>query len=141
MKLAGGAAAVLTKAQESFDEGDYRWVAEVANKVVFAEPENGAARELGARVLEQLGYQAENPTWRNEFLNGALELRQGAPKISVDATLTAPVSAIAAVVTGAQSLGEISAAAEVTIEGDRATVDTLFGLLTDFEKMFNIVEP
>ena len=58
-------------------EGDYRWVAEVVNHVVFAEPDNGEARELQADALEQLGYQAESGPWRAFYLTGALELRQG----------------------------------------------------------------
>lgn len=79
VELAGGADAILEKLQPSFDEGDYRWVAEVANKLVFADPSNMAARELGARALEQLAYQQENPTWRNIFLAGAWELVNGTP--------------------------------------------------------------
>ena len=58
--------------------GDFRWVAQVVNHVVFADPENADARELQAAALEQLGYGAENGTWRNFFLMGAKELREGA---------------------------------------------------------------
>jgi linear primary-alkylsulfatase len=76
----GGADAVLARARESFDKGEYRWVAEVMNHVVFADPENRQARELEADALEQLGYQTENATWRNEYLVGAYELRNGLPK-------------------------------------------------------------
>ncbi len=72
----GGSAAVLEKAQKSFDEGDYRWVAEVVNHVVFAEPENEEARLMQADTLEQLGYQSESGPWRDFYLSGALELRQ-----------------------------------------------------------------
>jgi len=79
----GGADAILTKAEQDFAAGEYRWVAEAANRVVFADPQNTAARELAARALEQLGFQTENPTWRNEFLHGAYELRNGAPKVSL----------------------------------------------------------
>lgn len=71
----GGASAVLEKAQVAFDEGDYRWVAEVVNHVVFAEPENEQARLLQADALEQLGYQSESGPWRDFYLTGALELR------------------------------------------------------------------
>jgi alkyl sulfatase BDS1-like metallo-beta-lactamase superfamily hydrolase len=80
VEFMGGADAVTAKARESFDKGDYRWVATVMNKVVFADPSNKAARELEADALEQLGYQTENPTWRNEYLMGAFELRNGVPK-------------------------------------------------------------
>ncbi len=77
VELAGGAEALLAKARESFAAGDYRWVAEAVNHLVFAEPGNEAARELQAEALEQLGYGAENATWRNFFLVGARELREG----------------------------------------------------------------
>jgi linear primary-alkylsulfatase len=73
----GGADKVLAQARASFDAGDYRWVAEVVNHLVFAEPSNRAARELQADALEQLGYQAESATFRNAYLTGAQELRQG----------------------------------------------------------------
>lgn len=79
VELAGGSEAILTKLRSSFDDGDYRWVAEVANKLVFADPADTAARELGASALEQLAYQQENPTWRNVFLAGAFELANGTP--------------------------------------------------------------
>jgi linear primary-alkylsulfatase len=75
----GGPDEVLRKAQVSFEAGDYRWVAEVVSHVVFADPNNKAAKELEAAALEQLGYQAENATWRNFYLTGARELRQGKP--------------------------------------------------------------
>jgi linear primary-alkylsulfatase len=73
----GGPERVLERARRSFEAGDYRWVAEVVNHVVFAEPANVAARELQADTLEQLGYGAENATWRNFYLAGAEELREG----------------------------------------------------------------
>ena len=67
---------VIRKAKEDFDKGEYQWVAEVTNTIVFADPENQAARLLCADALEQLGYQAESGTWRNAYLLGAKELRQ-----------------------------------------------------------------
>jgi alkyl sulfatase BDS1-like metallo-beta-lactamase superfamily hydrolase len=75
--LAGGADALLAHAREAFDRGDYRWVAEVVNHLVFADPGNAEARELQAQALEQLAFGAENGTWRNFFLMGAKELREG----------------------------------------------------------------
>jgi alkyl sulfatase BDS1-like metallo-beta-lactamase superfamily hydrolase len=65
VEFMGGAEAVLEKARASFDKGDYRWVAQVVNHVVFAEPDNMEARALQADALEQLGYQAESAPWRN----------------------------------------------------------------------------
>jgi alkyl sulfatase BDS1-like metallo-beta-lactamase superfamily hydrolase len=73
----GGPEEVLAKARQSFENGEYRWVAQVMNHVVFAFPDNVEARNLEADALEQLGYQTENATWRNEFLMGAYELRNG----------------------------------------------------------------
>ncbi|WUF51532.1 MBL fold metallo-hydrolase [Streptomyces sp. NBC_00483] len=77
VEFMGGADAVVDKARGSFDEGDYRWAAEVLSHVVFAEPDHAAARELLADTLEQLGYGAENGTWRNFYLSGTTELRAG----------------------------------------------------------------
>lgn len=77
----GGAAAVLAKARQSYSRGEYRWVAQVVNHVVFADPANQAARNLQADALEQLGYQAENGPWRNFYLTGAKELREGVKKL------------------------------------------------------------
>jgi alkyl sulfatase BDS1-like metallo-beta-lactamase superfamily hydrolase len=73
----GGAEAVLAKARQSYDEGDYRWVAQVLNYVIFADPENEEAKRMQADTLEQLGFGAENGTWRNFYLMGAYELRHG----------------------------------------------------------------
>lgn len=77
----GGSDAIIEKAKASFAAGDYRWVAMVVNHVIFADPNNKEARDLQADALEQLGYQAEDPTWRNEYLMGAYELRNGVPDI------------------------------------------------------------
>ena len=76
----GGAAAVIARARDDFKAGRYRWVAEVMNRVVFAEPGNADARALAADAFEQLGYLAESATWRNAYLLGAQELRQGRPE-------------------------------------------------------------
>jgi alkyl sulfatase BDS1-like metallo-beta-lactamase superfamily hydrolase len=81
VEFMGGADAVLQKAKESYDKGDYRWVAEVVNHVVFADPGNQAAKNLQADALEQLGYQAESGPWRNFYLTGAQELRNGVAEL------------------------------------------------------------
>jgi alkyl sulfatase BDS1-like metallo-beta-lactamase superfamily hydrolase len=75
--LAGGADALLAKARTAFDAGEYRWVAELMNHLVFADPTNQPARELQADTFEQLGYQSESATFRNAYLMGAQELRNG----------------------------------------------------------------
>ncbi|HRE01519.1 MAG TPA: alkyl sulfatase dimerization domain-containing protein, partial [Ilumatobacteraceae bacterium] len=75
--LAGGPDALLTAARAAYDAGEYRWVAELVNHLVFADPTNTAARELQADTLEQLGFQATSATFRNAYLTGAQELRGG----------------------------------------------------------------
>ncbi len=77
MRAMGGAEAVLEEGRRAFAEGDYRWVAELMSHAVFADPTNLQARELEARALEQLAYGAESAPWRNLFLMGARELREG----------------------------------------------------------------
>lgn len=71
----GGEDSVIEKAQKCFEEGDYRWVAEVLNHVVMANSASAPARSLLADTLEQMGYQSESAPWRNFYLCGALELR------------------------------------------------------------------
>ncbi len=75
--LAGGSAGVMAKAQTAFDTGEYRWVAELLNHLVFADPDNEADKNLLADAYEQMGYQAESGPWRNFYLTGAQELRRG----------------------------------------------------------------
>ena len=77
VEFMGGADHVLEQARKSFADGDFRWVAQVVNHVVFADPGNADARALQADALEQLGYGSENGTWRNFYLMGAWELRNG----------------------------------------------------------------
>jgi alkyl sulfatase BDS1-like metallo-beta-lactamase superfamily hydrolase len=68
---------VLRKAKEDYDKGEYQWVAEITNVLVYADPKNTDARLLCADALEQLGYQAESGTWRNAYMCAAQELRFG----------------------------------------------------------------
>ncbi|WP_342625039.1 alkyl/aryl-sulfatase [Pseudomonas alkylphenolica] len=85
----GGSEAVLAKVHAAMDKGEYRWAAQLGNQLLFAEPDNAKARTAQADVLEQLGYQSENANWRNIYLTGAMELRNGVPSqvgssVSVD---------------------------------------------------------
>ncbi|WP_250462254.1 alkyl/aryl-sulfatase [Microbulbifer litoralis] len=73
----GGSKVILEKTREAYGRGDYRWAATLLNHLVMAEPENTEARMLQADIFEQLGYQTENGPWRNIYLSGALELRNG----------------------------------------------------------------
>ncbi|AZO90866.1 alkyl/aryl-sulfatase [Stutzerimonas stutzeri] len=85
----GGKAAVLEKMRAAMTKGEYRWAAQLGNQLLFANPDNGDARKAQAEALEQMGYQSENATWRNMYLTGAMELRNGVPphagtSVSVD---------------------------------------------------------
>ncbi len=75
VRYMGGSARILEQARQDYEAGDFRWVVEVLKQVVFAEPDHLAARALCADAMEQLGYQAESATWRNSYLQAALELR------------------------------------------------------------------
>lgn len=75
---------MLKKAGTYFEKGEYRWVAEMLNHLVFADPDNNAARNLLARTYDQLGYQAESGPWRSVYLSAADELRHGAPEKSLE---------------------------------------------------------
>src|SRR5450631_1955845 len=76
----GGADAILGRAHKDFAKGEFRFVAQAVSHLVFAEPDNQAARAMLSDTFEQLGYAAESATWRNAYLFGAQELRQGMPK-------------------------------------------------------------
>lgn len=73
----GGADKAIAVGQTAFAAGEYRWAATVFNHIVFADPANEAAKKWLASTYEQLGFQAEAGTWRNIYLSGAMELRQG----------------------------------------------------------------
>jgi linear primary-alkylsulfatase len=112
VQFMGGAERVLEQARRSFEEGDYRWVVEVVNHLVFAEPENQAARNLQADALEQLGYGSENATWRNFYLAGAEELRDGVTGTPTDAR---PLDILANL-----SVAQILDGMKVRLDGPRA---------------------
>ena len=73
----GDADEVLEMAQSDYEKGEYQWVAQITNTLVYADPENEQAKYLCADALEQLGYQAESGAWRNAYLVAASELRNG----------------------------------------------------------------
>jgi len=86
VEYAGGADAVIEKARADYDAGEYRWVATALNHLVFAQPENQQARDLLADALTQMGYQAESGPWRNFYLSGAKELRDGVVEAATPST-------------------------------------------------------
>lgn len=73
----GGLDRVVSIARDAFDKGDFRWAVTLLDHAIFTDQDHAGARELYADTLEQLAYGAENATWRNFFLSGATELREG----------------------------------------------------------------
>lgn len=84
VELAGGPEAMLAHAREAFDAGEYRWAAEVLDRLVFADPDASAPRVLLAATYRQLGYASESTQWRNSYLVAARELEQGPPDTPPD---------------------------------------------------------
>ena len=82
----GGSDAILKKAKADLDAGNYQWVVQVLQHVIFAEPDNQSARNLAADAFIQLGYQQTSATWRNLYLSAAHELRNGIMEIPVSAS-------------------------------------------------------
>ncbi|MEU0538549.1 alkyl sulfatase dimerization domain-containing protein [Nocardia sp. NPDC005978] len=114
-----GADAILAEGKRAFDAGDYRWATEILHKLVFADPDNTAARELQADAYEQMGYQAEGPQWRGIFLSAAKELRLGVqppPYVtaSQDTILAMPVDLLLDFL-AVQIIGDQAVASDITI--------------------------
>lgn len=81
VQFMGGIENLVANARTAYDEGDYRWVAQVLRHAVFSDPRHTAARELQADAFTQLAYQAESGPWRDIYLTGAKELREGTPPL------------------------------------------------------------
>lgn len=105
----GGADEVLKRARRSYAEGDLRWVVQVVNHVLFADPGHTEARDLQADALEQLGYGSENGTWRNFYLMGALELRHG--------SVGTPTSTVAPDLLAVLTLEQLCDALAIRVDG------------------------
>src|SRR5690606_22168140 len=108
----GGADAATALAQAAYDEGDYRWVVELVNHILFADESHAAARTLQADALEQLGCGAENGTWRNAFRSGAHELRHG--------QFGTPTTASAPDILGALTVEQVFGSIGIRIDGPKA---------------------
>jgi alkyl sulfatase BDS1-like metallo-beta-lactamase superfamily hydrolase len=113
VKYMGGSSAILEKAKLSFSKGEYRWLAEVLNHLVSAEPGNIEAKALLARSYDQLGYRAESSAWRNVYLTAAYELRHGAPEHGLD---IAAASSLLEQTSGAQFMQML----QVALNGPKA---------------------
>ncbi|HEY5857149.1 MAG TPA: alkyl sulfatase dimerization domain-containing protein [Aldersonia sp.] len=109
VEFMGGADEVLRKARASFEDGDFRWVAQVLDYVIFAEPDNAEAKALQAGTFDQLAYGAENGTWRNFYLMGAYELRHG--------SVGTPTTAASADMLSALTVSQLFDAVALRVDG------------------------
>jgi alkyl sulfatase BDS1-like metallo-beta-lactamase superfamily hydrolase len=91
VEMMGGAEKIIARGKELYDEGKYLLAVEILNKLVYAEPNNQAGKDLLADCFEQVGYQQENPGVRNSFLAGAYELRSPLPEGQATETATPDV--------------------------------------------------
>jgi alkyl sulfatase BDS1-like metallo-beta-lactamase superfamily hydrolase len=121
----GGVDGALAVARAAYDEGDYRWSAEVLDRILYVDEHQSEARELQASSFEQIAFGAENGTWRNAFLAGATELRDG--------NFGTPATTGSADFLRALTVEQIFASIAVRIDGPRAWHEhiTLRWVLTD----------
>ncbi|MFN8027661.1 MAG: alkyl sulfatase dimerization domain-containing protein [Acidimicrobiia bacterium] len=108
----GGRDGALAVARQAWDDGDYRWCAEVGKHLVFANENDAEARALLADALEQLGFGSENGTWRNAYLAGATELRSG--------NFGTPVSTAAGDIVRALTVQQVFDTIAIRVDGPRA---------------------
>ena len=108
----GGADATVAVAQQAFDDGDYRWAVELLNHVLFADEHHERARGLQADAFEQLGFGSENGTWRNVFLAGAAELRDG--------IFGTPTNTVSLDLLGALTVDQVLAGMSIRVDGPKA---------------------
>jgi alkyl sulfatase BDS1-like metallo-beta-lactamase superfamily hydrolase len=128
----GGIDRVVDVAQAAYDAGDFRWAATLLDHAVFVDASNTAVTSLYADTLEQLGYGSENGTWRNFFLSGATELREG--NFGTPTVTNAP--AILAQLTPEQVFDAIA----VTVDGPKAwDLDLAFDVtVSDLGRSFHV---
>ena len=126
----GGVEATIAKAVEFAADGDLRFATELAGHAVFAEPENAAAKDLLAGLLERMAAGAENATWRNVFLTGARELR--------GTRQSTPLSG--AGIAAAMTVTQLFDAIAIRIVGPRAWTEhlTIDWQLTDVDERYRM---
>lgn len=128
----GGVERVVELARQAYDDGDFRWAATLLDHAVFTDPDDAAAKALYADTLEQLAYGSENGTWRNFFLSGATELREG--NFGTPTTANAPAILIQL------SPEQLFDAVAITVDGPKAwDLDLAFDItLTDLGRSFHL---
>ncbi|MFF4197577.1 alkyl/aryl-sulfatase [Nonomuraea sp. NPDC001831] len=113
----GGGAAVVAFARRYIEENDLRFAVQLLNHAVFADEGNKAARDLLAEVYTRLGQGAENGTWRNSYLTGAMELTDGIAPTRVTTTSPDLVAAL--------TVEQIFDSLAIRVDGPRAWHESL----------------
>lgn len=128
----GGIDRTVKLAQEAYDSGDFRWAATLLDYAVFTDSTHAGARSLYADTLEQLGYGSENGTWRNFFLSGATELREG--------NFGTPLFANSPTIMAQLSPEQVFDSIAITVDGPRAwDLDLAFDItFSDLERSFHL---
>lgn len=128
----GGVDRTVELAQNAYDTGDFRWAATLLDYAVFTDSDHAGARSLYADTLEQLAYGSENGTWRNFFLSGATELRQG--------NFGTPVGANSPTIMAQLSPEQIFDSIAITVDGPRAwDLDLAFDItFTDLARSYHL---
>lgn len=91
VELMGGVDKIMPQAEKAYHDGEFLWLAELLDQVVFAKPDYQPARDLLIKTYQQLGYQAESAPWRNVYLSAANELLNGAPEKGIDMAILTDV--------------------------------------------------
>ncbi len=128
----GGVDAVVAKAQGYLDGGDLRFAAQLLKHAVFADPAHPGAKELLADTFQRLGHGAENGTWRNFYLMGATELRQG--------MVPAPVPDLGPGLAGALTVEQLFDSIAIRVNGPNAWTErlTIEWHLTDLSETYRM---
>ncbi|MEY9950958.1 alkyl sulfatase BDS1-like metallo-beta-lactamase superfamily hydrolase [Leifsonia sp. EB34] len=128
----GGVDRVVELARSAYEAGDFRWAATLLDHAVFASPADEAATALYADTLEQLAYGSENGTWRNFFLSGATELREG--------NFGTPTATASPAILIQLSPEQLFDSVAIRVDGPRAwNLDLAFDItLTDLGRSFHL---
>jgi alkyl sulfatase BDS1-like metallo-beta-lactamase superfamily hydrolase len=128
----GGADAAIERARGYVDAGDLRFAAQLLKHVVFADPTNTQAKGLLAETYTRLGYGAENGTWRNFYLMGAKELRDG--------VVPAPIPDLGAGMAGALTIEQLFDSVAIRLNGPKAWSEELSieWSFTDLEERYRM---
>lgn len=75
LAMVGGVDAILARARDAVEAGEFQWAAELTDYVLAVDAANAAAKQLKAAALAELGERQVNATARNYYLTSAQFLR------------------------------------------------------------------